>query len=208
MSGLRFPTQERVEAGVSYREMLGEFGWGSAYIVSFLLIMGISQMLTVFDDTSTTINIPHCAAACALIPTVLFAIFIRSFGRPMFVFLMLVMFLLATTELGTDGWIQDIMRSVLEGPDERHAVPGLHGGDHVRAAVLRRADRAPHFAAGPVGRMLRDCRRRLVLAGQRRSERRHAVPRRDAVRRRQDILLADDAGPGLRAISRAAARCC
>ena len=29
----------------------------------------------------------------------------------MFVFLLLVMFLLATTELGTDGWIQDIMRS-------------------------------------------------------------------------------------------------
>ena len=27
----------------------------------------------------------------------------------MFVFLTLVMFLLATTELGTDGWIQDIM---------------------------------------------------------------------------------------------------
>jgi hypothetical protein len=29
---------------------------------------------------------------------------------------MLVMFLLATTELGTDGWIQDIMRSVLNDP--------------------------------------------------------------------------------------------
>ena len=44
-----FPVQERVEAGVSYREMLDEFGWGSAYIVSFLLIMGISQMLTVLN---------------------------------------------------------------------------------------------------------------------------------------------------------------
>jgi MFS family permease len=44
----------------------------------------------------------------------LFAIFIRSFGRPMFVFLLFVMMLLATTELGTDGWIQDIMKSVLK----------------------------------------------------------------------------------------------
>jgi hypothetical protein len=52
----------------------------------------------------------------ALIPTVIFAFFIHSFGRPMFVFLLLVMFLLATTELGTDGWIQDIMRSVLDNP--------------------------------------------------------------------------------------------
>ena len=34
----------------------------------------------------------------------------------MFVFLMLVMFLLATTELGTDGWIQDIMGTVLKDP--------------------------------------------------------------------------------------------
>jgi hypothetical protein len=34
----------------------------------------------------------------------------------MFVFLMLVMFLLATTELGTDTWIQDIIGSVRESP--------------------------------------------------------------------------------------------
>jgi MFS family permease len=111
--GLRFPVQERVEAGVSYRQMLREFGWGSAYIVSFLLIMGISQILTVLDIPA--INWRH-ALGYAVIPAVLFAVFIRSFGRPVFVFLMLVMFLLATTELGTDGWIQDIMRSVLDDP--------------------------------------------------------------------------------------------
>jgi MFS family permease len=121
--GLRFPTQERVEAGVSYREMLSEFGWGSAYIVSFLLIMGFSQILTVFNGMTigeTTLALKpievNYALGYALIPTVLFAIFIHSFGRPMFVFLMLVMFLLATTELGVDGWIQDIMRAVLESP--------------------------------------------------------------------------------------------
>ena len=109
--GQRFPTQERVEAGVSYREMLSEFGWGSAYIVSFLIIMGISQVLAVFHKQP--IELTH-ALLWAILPTVLFATGIRSFGRPMFVFLMLVMFLLATTELGTDGWIQDIMGSVLK----------------------------------------------------------------------------------------------
>jgi hypothetical protein len=108
---LRFPVQERVEAGVSYREMLSEFGWGSAYIVSFLLIMGISQVLTVLDIKPIAVN--H-ALLLALIPTAIFAIWIRSFGRPMFVFLLLVMFLLATTELGTDNWIQDIMGNVLQ----------------------------------------------------------------------------------------------
>lgn len=111
--GMRFPMQERVAAGVSYRDMLREFGWGSTYVVSFLIIMGISQVLTVFKVEP--IEITH-ALAWAIIPTVLFAIWIRSFGRPMFVFLLLVMILLASTELGTDQWIQDIMGSVLKDP--------------------------------------------------------------------------------------------
>jgi hypothetical protein len=91
--------------------MLEEFGWGSAYIVSFLVIMGISQVLTVLNIPAIDVGY---ALLAALVPTIPFAIWIRSFGRPMFVFLMLVMFLLATTELGTDGWIQDIMGSVLK----------------------------------------------------------------------------------------------
>jgi MFS family permease len=109
--GLRFPVQERVQAGVSFREMLAEFGWGSAYIVSFLIIMGVSQVLTVVHIKPLAVE--H-AMLIAIIPAVLFGLAIRSFGRPMFVFLMLVMFLLATTELGTDQWIQDIMGNVLD----------------------------------------------------------------------------------------------
>jgi MFS family permease len=111
--GQSFPQQERVEAGVSFRAMLEEFGWASAYIVSFLIIMGISQMLKVFKLEEI---LPLQALAYALIPTVVFAFYIRSFGRPMFVFLMLIMFLLATTELGTDSWIQDIIGSVRQSP--------------------------------------------------------------------------------------------
>src|SRR5205823_11785391 len=97
--------------------------WGSAFIVSFLLIIGISQVLTVLNGRTIgeiTVHLEpiktEYALAFAVIPTVLFAIWVRSFGRPIFVFLMLVMFLLATTELGTDSWIQDIMRSVLKDP--------------------------------------------------------------------------------------------
>jgi MFS family permease len=111
--GLRFPVQERVQAGVSYQEMLREFGWGSAFIVSFLIIMGISQVLKVFGIQPIDWKY---ALAIAIVPAVLFAIPVKSFGRPMFVFMLLVMFLLATTELGTDGWIQDIMGSVLKSP--------------------------------------------------------------------------------------------
>lgn len=112
--GLKFPEQERVEAGVSYREMLAEFGWASAYIVSFLLIMGISQFLHVFKIGQPVP--PLYALLFAIVPAFLFALFVPSFGRPMFVFLLLVMMLLATTELGTDSWIQYIIGSVLESP--------------------------------------------------------------------------------------------
>jgi MFS family permease len=111
--GQRFPVQERVEAGVSYQEMLREFGWGSAFIVSFLIIMGVSQVLTVFGIQPIDWKY---ALAGALVPAVLFAIAVRSFGRPMFIFMLLIMFLLATTELGTDSWVQDIMGSLLNSP--------------------------------------------------------------------------------------------
>jgi len=49
---------------------------------------------------------------------------VRHFGRPMFVFLLLVMVLLATTELGTDSWIAALMTPVL-----RHLGP--NGGNWV-----------------------------------------------------------------------------
>lgn len=115
--GQRFPQQERVEAGVSYRTMLQEFGWGSAYVVSFLVLMGVNQFVSIFREVGADpLFTLQTAALLALVPTILFALAYHSFGRPMFVFLLFVMMLLATTELGTDGWIQDIMSSVLKDP--------------------------------------------------------------------------------------------
>jgi len=117
--GSRFPVQERVEAGVSYREMLAEFGWASAYIVSFLIMMSVSQLFAAMKWTES-IDWRYFLGA-AIVPAAIFAVYIRSFGRPMFVFLMLIMFLLATTELGTDQWITDIMQSAL-GSKEKGAL--------------------------------------------------------------------------------------
>ena len=111
--GQRFPVQERVAAGVSYLDMLREFGWASAYICFLLLIAGVNQILLVAEIKPVELWVQ---ALIALAPTAVFAYYVRSFGRPMFVFLLLVMFLLATTELGTDSWISDIMRSVLASP--------------------------------------------------------------------------------------------
>lgn len=117
LAGQRFPQQERVEAGVSYRDMLSEFGWGSAYVVSFLVLMGASQFASIFKEANADpLLTPKMAALVAILPTLAFASYVRSFGRFMFVLLLLVMLLLATTELGTDGWIQDIIGSTLKDP--------------------------------------------------------------------------------------------
>lgn len=132
--GQRFPVQERVAAGVSYLDMLKEFGTASCWIVCFLLAAGTDQILVVSETSLAKIvglegvlqnlsqSMPEAAAkmllylAVGLVPTAVFGLTVRTFGRPMFVFLLGVMFLLATTELGTDSWISDIMRSVLDDP--------------------------------------------------------------------------------------------
>lgn len=113
LAGQKFPVQERVAAGVPYMDMLKEFGWGSCFIVCYLMIAGVNQIMGVFAIEQMRIT---TQLLLAVAPTVPFALYVKSFGRPMFVFLLLVMFLLATTELGTDSWIQDIMSSVMESP--------------------------------------------------------------------------------------------
>jgi len=111
--GQKFPVQERVAANVSYYEMLQEFGAASCFIVLFFVVSGMNQILAVF-------GVPPFSMAMqlgmAIIPSLLFAFYVKSAGRPMFILLLLVMLLLATTELGTDSWIADIMRTVLQSP--------------------------------------------------------------------------------------------
>jgi MFS family permease len=110
MAGQKFPVQERVAAGVSYRDMLKEFGWAGCLIISVFLAYAVDEILRVFDLHLNAWTL----AIIALTPTALFAARIRSFGRPLFVFLMLVMVLLATTEVGTDSWIAALMTPVLK----------------------------------------------------------------------------------------------
>jgi MFS family permease len=108
-----FPVQERVAANVPYVEMLREFGAASCFIVCFFLIAALNQVLVILGvPTWSLIG----QLGLALVPTILFAFYVKTFGRPMFVLLLLVMVLLATTELGTDSWIADIMRTVLQSP--------------------------------------------------------------------------------------------
>jgi MFS family permease len=100
MISRRFASNERVQAGVSYKEMLQEVGAIGALIIVSLIVF---QLGAVFA-WSTLFNVIVIAAV-----TILFGLYTRSFGQPLFIILLLIMIPLATTELGTDSWITDLM---------------------------------------------------------------------------------------------------
>jgi MFS family permease len=100
-----FPVQERVSAGVSYRDMLKEFGFGGAAVVAFLIFLQLDQT---FPDNSTIFIILCGGMAVAL------GAYTMSLGRPLMFVLILIMAPLATTEIGTDGWISGIMAGIVD----------------------------------------------------------------------------------------------
>lgn len=121
MIGQKWPVQERVAAGVTYDDMLKEFGAGSVFICSFFVVYAFNTIFTSLNvykggDILLPAFIIGAVAAGAF-----FAKY-KSFGRPMFVFLLLIMILLATTELGTDGWVAALMEPVLESKNAGYLV--------------------------------------------------------------------------------------
>ena len=98
--GRKFPLNERVQAGVSYKEMLQEVGAIGALMIVSLIIF---QLGAVFS-WSVWFNITVIGVV-----TVAFGLYTRSLGQPLFLILLLIMIPLAITELGTDSWITDLM---------------------------------------------------------------------------------------------------
>ena len=103
--GCRFPKQERVAAGVTYKEMLSEFGILGAAVVGFLTAL---QLMDFFPDVNKYI---FMAIGAAMV--IGFGAYTRSLGRPLMFILILIMMPLATTEIGTDGWISGIMSNAV-----------------------------------------------------------------------------------------------
>ena len=105
MMTVQFPVSERVLAGVSYREMLAQVGWGGAFIVALMIVMELTT--NVFGIAALQQFWVQAAIAAGI--AAVYGAYARSFGRPIFVFLLLVMLALATTELGTDAWVKDLL---------------------------------------------------------------------------------------------------
>lgn len=100
----KFPVNERVAAGASYREMLAEFGVLGATLAGFL----------VFKQLGMVFGWPQAVTWTLLgVAVAAYGLYCRSFGRPLLLFLCLIMMPLATTELGTDGAITGIMEEPL-----------------------------------------------------------------------------------------------
>ncbi len=107
LAPLKFPVQEREAAGVSYKDMLAEFGVLGALVVGFLVTL---QLIDFFPDANKTILIGIGVAI-----VVGFGVYTQALGRLLMFFMVLIMMPLATTEIGTDGWITKIMEGVAEG---------------------------------------------------------------------------------------------
>lgn len=102
----RFPVHERVAAGVSYRAMLREVGAIGALIAAALIILQLGQVSETILGFSDSTAVAWTLIAIA---TIAYGAYTRSFGRPMLILFLLVMFPLATTELGVDSWITTFM---------------------------------------------------------------------------------------------------
>ena len=101
----KWPVQERVAAGVSYLDMLKEAGLIGALIVVTLIVREIGRVF------AWSLTLQVIVGAVLVIG---YGLYVKSLGRWLFVFLLLVMIPLATTELGTDSWITDLMGPAME----------------------------------------------------------------------------------------------
>ncbi len=103
----KFPVNERVEANVSYREMLGQVGAVGFFILTWLLVLGVSQILASLNPNLVVSG--TTAAIVAAVAAIGAGLYTRSLGHWMFLIVLLTMGPLATTELGTDSWMPDLL---------------------------------------------------------------------------------------------------
>ena len=103
----KFPVNERVAAGVSYRDMLKEVGAIGFFIIGFLMYFAIMQLAGKEASMTTSLVAGSIVGAAA-------GIYTGALGNWMFILVLIIIGPLATTELGTDGWMPELLK--LNGP--------------------------------------------------------------------------------------------
>jgi MFS family permease len=121
MLGRRFPTSEAKQSGISTRSMMGEVGLLGAAVV--LALLGLWLTSDVVPGLLRLVGAPESLSwlgwALAGALWILFGSFSRfRLGHWMLAFLYILHGLVGSVELGTDSWIIDITKTVLNNPDE------------------------------------------------------------------------------------------
>lgn len=129
----KFPQSERVESGVSYKEMLSEFGIAGAAVVGFLVSLQLK------DFFPSMPGFMYWGIGIAIVAA--FGLYTKKLGNPLLFVFILLMGPMATTEIGTDGWIEEILKGIA-------SEKGFHAGwvlvyTSAIMMVLR-------FCAGPI----------------------------------------------------------
>ena len=105
--GQQFPVNERVAARVSYRDMIGEIGAAGLFLVFWMIYSELSRVSGA--STSPVVFGAFLASAFALAV----GITLEAGGRPLYVLMLLIMIILATTELGVDSWVTELMKPAM-----------------------------------------------------------------------------------------------
>jgi len=100
----KFPIDERVKANIPYSDMLKEVGFLGAFLASSLLFY---ELWRVFNGDSPSLI--WISLGVGTLIGAGFGIYTKSIGKPLYFILCLLMIPLATTELGTDAWIKELM---------------------------------------------------------------------------------------------------
>ncbi len=129
-----FPVNERVAAGVSYRDMLREVGGIGFFIIGALVYSALMQLL------GREATLPSSLLVGAGLG-VIAGLYTGSLGNWLFLLVLATIGPLATTELGTDGWMPELLK--LSGPDFPNFATWVFVYVSVIMTVLR-------FYAGPI----------------------------------------------------------
>jgi MFS family permease len=121
MLGRRFPASEAKESGISTRSMMGEVGLLGAAVV--LALLGLWLTSDIVPSLLRLVGAPESLDwlgwALAGVLWIIFGSFSRfRLGHWMLAFLYILHGLVGYVELGTDSWIIDITKIVLDNPNE------------------------------------------------------------------------------------------
>jgi len=113
----RFPVDERVQAGVPFQDMLRQVGFLTAFLASAMMVYVLGGQVFALGGWKAPESWFSISVGIGAVIGAAFGFAVKSLGQPLFFLMCLLMIPLATTELGTDAWIQGLMTPVLKGYD-------------------------------------------------------------------------------------------